>query len=176
VDEAGSREGGEAFEVRWEVGLTTVARSLDYVLLLLTYMIYERRGNYFGMEYTSLFLAVLQTVQRDVPFPNLSIPRRIGDICLSPGIELKQLHEGLEPVSEFILCCPNQYFFRFWYYRFINPKRTNYLWGKNRPTLREWEVRKMIKPNGIMQHELMIPRAPVISNSLFFINDQGFDP
>ncbi len=45
MDEAGSREGGEAFEVRWEVGLTTVAGSLDYVLLLLTDMIYERRGN-----------------------------------------------------------------------------------------------------------------------------------
>ncbi len=63
------------------------------------------------MEYTSLFLAVLQTVQRDVPFPNLSIPRRIGDICLSPGIKLKQLHVGLEPVPEFILGFPNQLFF-----------------------------------------------------------------
>jgi len=33
----------------------------------------------------------------------------------------------------------------------------------------------MVKPNGIMQDQLVISRSPIVSNSLFSVNDQRLD-
>jgi hypothetical protein len=62
MNEPGSSEGGDALDMGWEIGFTTVTGGLNYMLYPLAIGLQSTLWAYLWMQHTCLRLAIVYTV------------------------------------------------------------------------------------------------------------------